>query len=287
MVNKNQELLDRYISSCSSKALTDEDHEHDSKMHIKRHKTKSRKKTRLQKLNDNLNTDWSSLLTRCLKRLIINPESSGHILWRFIGMLFALIESVLYPFCMAQGFPDDLSHPIFILIICSAIYFAVDIPLNFIIAVKKEGEKDEYVHDLTYIKQVYMHGDFSQDMLLTLPLGFIGGAFISQLEILHIVKVFRLKTISDVLSPPFYMPMIRSYYHKKLMAVLQHDRKKNDICQSNNQIIPRLKAQNMMHSLRIGFFIIGGVYLCGILWFELVNRYIYTEDETNFVNTYF
>ena len=64
------------------------------------------------------------------------------------------------------------------LIISSTIFFIIDILLNFIIAVKKEGEKDEYVHDLVYIRQVYLHGDFSQDLLLTLPLGFIG-AFIS------------------------------------------------------------------------------------------------------------
>ena len=43
----------------------------------------------------------------------------------------------------------------------------------------------------------------------------------------------------------------------------------------------------MMHSLRMGFFIVGGVYFCGILWFELVNFYIYQPDEVNFVSTYF
>lgn len=228
IINKNNEAISQAIGS-----------EHDFMSESPNSKFRASfvsKMTQLQfdKLKKAVEQDWFIVFNQLLKRLVINPKSRVYIFWSILGMVFALIEAVLYPFCMAQGFPTEVQHPINLLLISSMVYFAFDIPVNFILGIEKEGEKDEFVNDPTHIRKLYMSGSFMEDIFLTMPLGFIGGFLISQLEILHIIKVLRLKNISDVLSPPFYMPHIRNFYRKRLQEVLQDPKKANNICQSNN-----------------------------------------------------
>lgn len=92
------------------------------------------------------NTGWT--FNDFLNKLIIMPKSNFYIVWNIFGLFFALIESILYPFIMAQGLPDSFSHPIVLMIICSNTFFAFDIILHFFVAVCKEGESEDYIMDL-------------------------------------------------------------------------------------------------------------------------------------------
>lgn len=61
----------------------------------------------------------------------------------------------------------------------------------------------------------------------------------------------------------------------------------NNISQSNNFIMQRLQAQNIFYTLRIGFNVFAVNYLCGVIWYELVKRFLSPGlSEDNFI-TYF
>lgn len=154
----------------------------------------------------------------------------------------AILEFLVYPFALAFGFPESENHPVNISLLITNLIFFLDIALSFLLAVRKEGDQEEYVTNFEKISVLYLKSNFVEDLLIALPLGYIGKCLHQSLEILYAIKVSRLNQIRKFLQPSFYNRHIRKIFSDQLQKVLMNDKLRDNIHQSNNFIIPRLRA---------------------------------------------
>mmetsp|Transcript_400 Transcript_400/g.359 ORF Transcript_400/g.359 Transcript_400/m.359 type:complete len:123 (+) Transcript_400:2667-3035(+) len=117
----------------------------------------------------------------------------------------------------------------------------------------------------------YYHGRFARDVLLVFPFGEIFSKIHPNLSVLYIIKVYRLKDQTDLFKPNVIRPLLRGWFSEKLKRVLEDDSKKDNIYESNNFIMQRLKAQNFINASRIFFGLTVFAFFTGTLWFAIVN----------------
>ena len=168
--------------------------------------------------------------------------------------------------------------------VCEVI-FVLDIILRFFVARNVEGDESEFIIHIEKLGLAYLKGSFWLDLLLILPLGFIGKYYSDSYQFLHLVKSMRIQKFFKFLEPTFFGPYIRNYYGNKLKEVLKNEDKKNDIIESNNFIIERIKMRNYINSARISLAILGSIYFSSILWFIIINELSKRdEDDENAIN---
>ena len=89
--------------------------------------------------------------------------------------------------------------------------------------------------------------------------------------------MIRMREFYRFLKPKFFMPVVRTYYDNQLKLVLEDEKKRYDIIESNNFIIERLMTQNYINSIGIMLQVTGIAYLGGIVWIYCVTHYLQNE----------
>mmetsp|Transcript_41030 Transcript_41030/g.62412 ORF Transcript_41030/g.62412 Transcript_41030/m.62412 type:complete len:223 (-) Transcript_41030:986-1654(-) len=93
------------------------------------------------------------------------------------------------------------------------------------------------------------------------------------------MKAFRLRDFTNLFKPLYIRPIIRKYYHDRLSQVLLDEDKKDNINESNNFIMERLKAQNYVNASRIILGLVFTAFYGGTIWFAMVNQYLKNDDD--------
>ena len=133
------------------------------------------------------------------------PDDDIWYFWNIFILIFAMLESMLYPYFTAQGFPENYLNPSLVLLYLCQIVFTIDIILNFFLALKVKGDESDYILHIEKIGINYLKTNFLRDLLLTLPLGMVS-YFIPRLKILYLVKSVRIERFFKFFKPSFFMP---------------------------------------------------------------------------------
>lgn len=231
-------------------------------------------------------------VTECselLERLVVYPNTAFYQALTVIKLVFSLVEAVLYPYGMASAFDPDPTSAANVMLTLAQLLFAFDIVLKFFLAIKVESYDDsKYTSNLSVISTTYVKTGFIADLVLALPLGFLGAGLSQHFKVLHLIKVARARTFFSAFQPKLYNEQIRKYYNRKVQEVLKNDKLKYSIIDSNNYIMARLKTQNCMHTYRMTMIVVGLVYCTGIVWFLIVTVASELEDpdQDHFVTVY-
>lgn len=86
----------------------------------------------------------------------------------------AVTEFLIYPFSMAFGFPANEHHPVNTALLITNLIFFLDIAINFFLAIRKEGDQEEYITKFERISVIYLKSNFLSDLFIALPLGYLG-----------------------------------------------------------------------------------------------------------------
>jgi len=128
-----------------------------------------------------------------LHKFVFLPDNSIYFYFTILRLFSSMMETILYPFGAAQGFPDDFYHPMNLLLSISEFLFTLDIALRFFKAFKIEGDEEKYEKDLKNIAIHYYNGRFQKDLLLFFPFGEILSRFHPKLGVFYFLKSLRLK----------------------------------------------------------------------------------------------
>ena len=139
-----------------------------------------------------------------------------------------------------------MSHPLYKIFGLCEIVFILDIILRFFVAKNVEGDESDFITHFEKIGISYLKGSFMFDFILMFPFGFI-----LQNDLFHLIKSMRIQKFFKFFEPSFFGPYIRKFYGNKLRKVLLIEDKKNDINQSNNFIMERIRTRNYINSARI------------------------------------
>ena len=77
-------------------------------------------------------------------------------------------------------------------LLTAQVIFSLNIVINFLLATKVEGDEEIYVLDPQHIAINYIKGNFLIDLILTLPLGFLGDVIHPSFKLLHMIKAYRI-----------------------------------------------------------------------------------------------
>lgn len=104
----------------------------------------------------------------------------------------------------------------------------VSMIMEFFMAYKEEGS-DEYETNFDKIYKRYLFGDFAYDLFILIPWGLLG--LIPKwefLKILHLIKIVRIRRLTEILDQKFINPILRSMKANKTARILQDSHKRDD-----------------------------------------------------------
>jgi len=218
-----------------------------------------------------------------VQRLVFLPTNQMYLTWVTGRLVFSLVEFILYLHGAAHGFPEDKITKSILGV--SQVVFLVDIVLNFLRARKKEGDTDEYITDFTLNSKTYLDTQFTRDLCLTLPLGFLGMQINPYFRILHLIKALRVQEIHNFFDPKFIMPYIRNLYQKKMEKIMKDPELSSNLYVQNNFIDEKLWAGNYLQISLLVLNIAILVYFSGSLWYLYVD-FFNEGDLIDFISYY-
>ena len=196
----------------------------------------------------------------------MKPDSNFHSVWFVARLFLCFTESIQYPYIAANGFPELTlwTRPFYLLIAVSQAFFILDIILHFFLAYRQGEEELEMRIDKIW--ENYLKGKFLYDLVVTIPFSLLSITVHPSLSQLALIKSIRLGDFLAQMDRVYYMPIIRNYYKNKLDKVLKDVNKRDNINESNNDIVEKIHSQNMASVVIILMELQLLVYISGVVW---------------------
>ena len=235
----------------------------------------------------------------CLSWIIVHPGSKHVAFFVAIITVFSVFSTTFAAYFACFGEP--VTDPIIIFELVMEICFALDIVRIFLTQYVDPQDPKRYINDPLKIAKHYITSSFVFDVLSlsAWPLrNVVRGSWEPEhVSLIYLLRLFRLSKILVIMDLDKFIGVVRSYYRRNLIKVVQPDRvagkrgkvrifNSDDHTVDNNRILPQIFLIKGFQVFRLIVFIGLLAYFMGTLWFLVTKLTTHSEEDFTFYNVY-
>lgn len=144
-------------------------------------------------------------LYKLLNYFVYLPDNKLYSFWKLLTGIMSLISCMIYSYVLAFGLTGSIDNWDHQVIIVMEIIFLIDFILCFFVAFDEDGF-GEYITSFRRTKERFINSKESKvNLIVLLPLGYIGLVFHSFGRIFFFIKLQRIQGFLYIFEPEYYV----------------------------------------------------------------------------------